>query len=542
MNLLKKLAGVFMTYSVCYALLAAAYAYMLFKGRTQAWDGVNIALMLSAGLYTIYFYCFRGFIRNCFGRNKEVAAALKEYEEERAARTHDRINEEKELKREEKRMNALKTDDNANGKKGMYYPMVADAEQRLRSICKEAIGIKYGDDEHIEALERMEYEFLLLKRQGTEFAFLYMRELMRTLGLKASDVIIRGTGAGSMIAYLCDISQLDPLKYDLDQSFGSTDVAKKHLDLTICIPTHMMREAIAICNAMEGVDYVVELIPNMDSMISHVRLMFVPEHGDGDILPADIKDLRSCPELAVDTDLFYVQSILAMSGLDILRRLSMNLGIDPAGIPTDDKELLEFFTLNMEDGHLDDISEFCEPEIREMVKKSKPENFEELADVLCKVYGDAFSKAQALSYMLVSWRLGWFKIHYPEKFAGYIKELNYQRSGMPTVENDRKSRRIIAMDDVVSAVCGYFEVDKKKLLSSRRIREVEYPRDIAIYLSRELTGCSIFEIGMRFGHKPYTEMLFSHQKIRRQAEEDGKVWEDINNVRKVLFENRLNVC
>ena len=55
MNLLKKLAGVFMTYSVCYALLAAAYAYMLFKGRTQAWDGVNIALMLSAGLYTIYF-------------------------------------------------------------------------------------------------------------------------------------------------------------------------------------------------------------------------------------------------------------------------------------------------------------------------------------------------------------------------------------------------------------------------------------------------------------------------------------------------------
>ena len=56
MNLLKKLAGVFMTYSVCYALLVVTYTYFFFKGSIMVKHDANIALMLMAGVFTMDFF------------------------------------------------------------------------------------------------------------------------------------------------------------------------------------------------------------------------------------------------------------------------------------------------------------------------------------------------------------------------------------------------------------------------------------------------------------------------------------------------------
>ena len=69
------------------------------------------------------------------------------------------------------------------------------------------------------------------------------------------------------------------------------------------------------------------------------------------------------------------------------------------------------------------------------------------------------------------------------------------------------------MDSVLRAVAEQFQLQPAQLKQKTNARKIAYPRQIAMYLIKELTQSSLPEIGRMFGGKHHTTVLHSVQKI-----------------------------
>ena len=72
------------------------------------------------------------------------------------------------------------------------------------------------------------------------------------------------------------------------------------------------------------------------------------------------------------------------------------------------------------------------------------------------------------------------------------------------------------------------------LKTKRRTKNVVFPRQIAMYLSRELTDISLPEIGVLFGGKDHTTVLHSHTKIKEEIKKNPTLKDRVNRIIKVI--------
>jgi chromosomal replication initiator protein len=72
------------------------------------------------------------------------------------------------------------------------------------------------------------------------------------------------------------------------------------------------------------------------------------------------------------------------------------------------------------------------------------------------------------------------------------------------------------------------------MLSARRARSVARPRQIAMYLSKQLTTRSLPEIGRKFGGRDHTTVIHAVRKIEQLREEDAALDEDVDLLRRML--------
>ncbi len=80
--------------------------------------------------------------------------------------------------------------------------------------------------------------------------------------------------------------------------------------------------------------------------------------------------------------------------------------------------------------------------------------------------------------------------------------------------------RRITMDSVLRAVAERFQLQPAQLKQKTNARNIAYPRQVAMYLIKELTQSSLPEIGRMFGGKHHTTVLHSVQKIDRLRQKD----------------------
>ncbi len=78
----------------------------------------------------------------------------------------------------------------------------------------------------------------------------------------------------------------------------------------------------------------------------------------------------------------------------------------------------------------------------------------------------------------------------------------------------------ITMDSVLRAVAEKFNLQPAQLKQKTNQRQIAYPRQVAMYLIKELTGSSLPEIGRMFGGKHHTTVLHSVQKIDALRQKD----------------------
>ena len=95
----------------------------------------------------------------------------------------------------------------------------------------------------------------------------------------------------------------------------------------------------------------------------------------------------------------------------------------------------------------------------------------------------------------------------------------------------RRKRKIITMEDVQEVVARRFQMKVSELKSKRRTKTLVYPRQIAMFLSRELTDASFPEIGREFGGKDHTTIIHACRQIEKAVDKDHAIQTTINSLR-----------
>ena len=98
----------------------------------------------------------------------------------------------------------------------------------------------------------------------------------------------------------------------------------------------------------------------------------------------------------------------------------------------------------------------------------------------------------------------------------------------------KEPKKLITVDFIQRAVAEEFGVSLQDLKTKRRNKSIVLPRQIAMYLSRELTDLSLPEIVGVFGGKDHTTVLHSYNKIQEQLNKNEELKERVNWVIQII--------
>jgi len=107
---------------------------------------------------------------------------------------------------------------------------------------------------------------------------------------------------------------------------------------------------------------------------------------------------------------------------------------------------------------------------------------------------------------------------------------------VPEVLSDilRAHDKRLSIDDIQRKVAEHYNIRLTEMASARRSRAVARPRQVAMYLAKQLTSRSLPEIGKRFGNRDHTTVLHAVNKITELMQEDPAFAEDVSLLRKML--------
>ncbi|SHH99137.1 chromosomal replication initiator protein DnaA [Clostridium grantii] len=100
------------------------------------------------------------------------------------------------------------------------------------------------------------------------------------------------------------------------------------------------------------------------------------------------------------------------------------------------------------------------------------------------------------------------------------------------ISHDAKKQ--ITIKFIQEVVAMYFNIKVEELKSSRRTRNITYPRQIAMYLSRKLTEMSLPKIGEEFGGRDHTTVIHSYEKISMNLKKDESLKNIISELTKKI--------
>jgi chromosomal replication initiator protein len=98
----------------------------------------------------------------------------------------------------------------------------------------------------------------------------------------------------------------------------------------------------------------------------------------------------------------------------------------------------------------------------------------------------------------------------------------------------RQSDRKVTMDEIMRKTCDYYNVRMSDLLSPKRSRNIARPRQMAMWLAKNLTTRSYPEIGRRFGNRDHTTAMHAVRKIDELKAQDAQIAEDAELLRRML--------
>jgi chromosomal replication initiator protein len=98
----------------------------------------------------------------------------------------------------------------------------------------------------------------------------------------------------------------------------------------------------------------------------------------------------------------------------------------------------------------------------------------------------------------------------------------------------RASERKITIEEIQRRVSEHYNIRLSDMIGPKRVRSYARPRQVAMYLCKQLTSRSLPEIGRRFGGRDHTTVMHGVKRIEELRVQDGQIAEDIEMLRRTL--------
>lgn len=312
------------------------------------------------------------------------------------------------------------------------YPVLEDADARLREWCENSLQDKY-DNGDLEAVRyRLDKELAALQNTGMSSVLLMIKQLFEKAGLRACDVSYRGLAPGSIVMYILGLSEIDPIRYNLEPEliFGSD--FNREIDIDINLPDDRRDEVQGLIRSLDGVAYCAWggttniISENMaEAMMDtygqdkecyidgverdKIRYQITGNfrargrHPGGQIIFSQGTDYRRLVPFCrlpggIETTYYQTHSLdgkflkldlLTNNAVKQLACLSEKTGVDLSTVPFDAPEVLDLFKVG-EDGTASacaDLPEFNNLFIADLVNRLKPTTFDDLVKIISIAHG-----------------------------------------------------------------------------------------------------------------------------------------------------------
>ena len=98
----------------------------------------------------------------------------------------------------------------------------------------------------------------------------------------------------------------------------------------------------------------------------------------------------------------------------------------------------------------------------------------------------------------------------------------------------READRKVTIEEIQRKVSEHYNIRLSDIIGPRRVRTIARPRQVAMYLAKQLTSRSLPEIGRRFGGRDHTTVMHGVRKIEELKAHDSQIAEDVELLRRAL--------
>ncbi|MCR2032648.1 chromosomal replication initiator protein DnaA [Anaerofustis stercorihominis] len=154
-------------------------------------------------------------------------------------------------------------------------------------------------------------------------------------------------------------------------------------------------------------------------------------------------------------------------------------------------------------------------------KKAKEENYQVSNEILNYIAENIESNIRELEGLLL-------KVMALNEFYNKPLTLDLVKKQLKDIIDisDKK----ISMDLITKVVCDYYNISKADILSKRRTKNIAFPRQISMYLARELTDSSLPAIGDYYGGRDHSTVIHGYDKIKEELKTNGTLEEEIKKI------------
>jgi len=114
------------------------------------------------------------------------------------------------------------------------------------------------------------------------------------------------------------------------------------------------------------------------------------------------------------------------------------------------------------------------------------------------------------------------------------REVNLELAQECLADILRSSERKVTIEEIQRKVAEHYNIRLSDLIGPKRFRALARPRQVAMYLSKQLTTRSLPEIGRRFGNRDHTTVMHGVRRIEELKQKDSQIAEDLELLRRSL--------
>jgi chromosomal replication initiator protein len=155
-------------------------------------------------------------------------------------------------------------------------------------------------------------------------------------------------------------------------------------------------------------------------------------------------------------------------------------------------------------------------------KKAKAENLDVSNDVMIYIASQIDTNIRELEGALIR------VVAYSSLINADIT-VQLASEALKDIVNNARTR-VISVGDIQQKVCEFYGTRMDDFKARKRTKAVSLPRQVAMYLARELTELSLPKIGEAFGGRDHTTVIHAYEKISEQLKVDPELSKVIQTI------------